>query len=196
MRTYLSLVVFIILLPCYDTSFADANDGELFGYSLGMKYSESTDKQRQNAPLVLITAESPIKPSAVEQVFVLASPVSHTIGKIIGETWYESGEDALVAYEQFRIILRKKYGEWEHNEITQQTFHASQFRTEKYDLNVQVSGPHRDNPLMPPNRTFQFQISLAFRASTSAAVEFENLADVEFKRSTTGTFSDDELRGL
>jgi hypothetical protein len=196
MRTTLLTAVLLALLSYAEASRGDANDGELFGYSLGTRYSEQQDEQIVSGKLLLLAARDPVKPAAIAQVFVLISPISHSIGRIAGETWYESGEDALVAYEQFRIILRKKYSNWESEEQTRQQFHASRFWSGDYELSVRVSGPHSENPNMPPNKTFQFLITIIYKPGTTAASEFESMANAEIKQSAMGNFSEDEVRGL
>jgi hypothetical protein len=196
MRSYFLSAVLVALLCYADTTCADANAGDLFGYSLGSRYTESPIRAVQPGQLSLLSTQNPIKPESVEQVFVLVTPVSHSIGKIAGETWYQSGEDALVAYELFRVILRKKYSDWESDETAQQNIHSSRFWSGDYELEVRVSGPHRDNPLMPPDKTFQLLIALTYKPSTTTAVEFEALAKAEIKQSAAGTFSEDEARGL
>lgn len=196
MRGYLLSAILLALLSYTSDSRGDANDGDLFGYSLGTRYTGQPYEPTNLGQLVLITAQNPVKPSAIEQVFVLVTPISRSIAKIAGETWYESGEDALVAYEQFRFILRKKYSHWESDETTQQNVHASRLWSGDYELSVRVSGPHRDNPLMPPDKSFQFLIALIYRPSTSAAMKFEEMANAEIKQSAAGEFSEDETRGL
>ena len=196
MRATLLAAVLLALLTYANASLGDANDGELFGYSLGTRFSEQQNEQVGSGDLLLLIAHNPVKPAAIEQVFVLISPMSHSIGRIAGETWYESGEDALVAYEQFRVILRNKYSNWESEEQTQQKFHVTRFWSGDYDMSVRVSGPHKDNPNMPPNKTFQFLITIIYKPGTTAASEFESMASAEIKQSAAGKFSEDEVRGL
>lgn len=196
MRATLLAAVFLALMLCANTSRGDANDGELFGYALGSRYSEQKNAPAEGGQLLLLATRNPVKPAAIEQVFVLISPISHSIGRIAGESWYESGEDALLAYEQFRIILRKRYSHWESEEQTQQQFHVSRFWSGDYELSVRVSGPHSDNPNMPPNKTFQFLITIIYKPGTRTATEFESMASAEIKQSAAGTFSEDEVRGL
>ncbi len=196
MRAYLLSVFLLTLLSYSNIARGDANVGDLFGYSLGTPYTEQIHESTETVQLVLITAENPVKPSTIDKVLVLVTPISRSIGKIAGETWYESGEDALIAYEQYRMILRKKYSQWESDETTRQNIHASRFWSGDYELSVRVSGPHSDNPMMPPGKTFQFLITLIYKPSTSASMEFEKLADAEIKQSAAGEFSEDEIRGL
>ena len=196
MRTTLLTAVLLASLSYADASRGDANDGDLFGYSLGARYSEQQDEQVGSGQLLLLPARNPVRPAAIEQVFVVISPISHSIGRIAGETWYESGEDALVAYEQFRNILRKKYSDWESDEQAQQQFHVSRFWSGDFELSVRASGPHKDTPNMPPNRSYQFLITMIYKPGTAAASEFDSMASAEIKQSATGAFSEDEVRGL
>jgi hypothetical protein len=191
----LSIILPVLLLHTTNSE-ADANDGDLFGYTLGSRYLEQESEPAADGQLVLIAAQNPVKPAAIENVYVLVTPVSHTIGKIAGETWFESGEEALVAYERFRGILRDKYGDWETQERTDQQFHASRFWMGDNELNVQVSGPHQGDLGMSSERVFRFTIALSFQPSSDAAVRFETLANEEIAKSTASRFTEEETQGL
>jgi len=196
MRAIALSIMLPVLLFYTTNAAADANDGDLFGYSLGDRYTEQESEPRDNGQLALIATQNPVKPAAIEKVYVLVTPVSRTIGKIAGETWYESGEDAIVAYERFRAILRDKYGDWETREQTEQQFHTSRFLMGDYDLNVQVSGPHRGDLGASSKQAFRFMIALSFQPSSDAAIRFESLANEEIAQSTAGRFTEEEIQGL
>jgi len=195
-KTWPPIAFLLSLLLAAPNLYADANDGDLFGYDLGATYDEPDNKPLDDGRLVLLATRSPVKPSTIETVYVLATPVSRTIGKIAGETWFADGEDALVAYERFRAILREKYGDWESQERSDVHFQGSSMTSEEYSLGIQVSGPHRDNPPNSNGRPFQMVISLGYRPSTAAAADFEQLADQEVQQAAAGKFSEDDQRGL
>ena len=178
------------------TANADANDGDLFGSSLGERYSEQGNEEPGNGELLLIAASNPVKPTAVDRVYVLLTPISRSIGKIAGETWYESGEDALVEYERFRLILRDKYSHWESDEKAEQHFHVSNFVSGDYKLTLQVSGPHEGDQAGPYNRAFRFLLTLNFNPKTKAAIDFETMAKAEIDQSAAGRYSKEEVQGL
>jgi hypothetical protein len=175
---------------------ADANDGDLFGYSLGERYTEQLSEPGNAGRLILIATQNPVKPAAIEKVYVLVTPVSRTIGKIAGEAWFESGEDALVTYERFRTILRNKYKGWESEERSEQHLHATRFWAAGNALNVQVSGPHRGDLVTSAEQPFRLQITLSYQPTTAAAVEFERLANGEIEQTAAGKYTEDELQGL
>ena len=196
MHKTLTAVFAVVVVLSSGSAIADANDGDLFGYSLGASYDESDDKPQDDARLVLIATKNPVKPAGIETVYVLVTPVSRTIGRIAGETWFASGEDAIVAYERFRSILRKKYSGWETEERSEQHYQGAVFRSGDYALSVRASGPHRGNLANSQERPFQLVVSLSYRPSTVAAAEFESLANNEIKETAADRFSEDEVQGL
>ena len=196
MRKTLQVMFAATMLFSSAAALADANDGDLFGFALGDSYKETNDKPQDDARLVLIEAQNAVKPTGIDTVYVLVTPVSRTIGKIAGETWFGSGEDAIVAYERFRSILRKKYADWETEERSEQHYQGARFQSGNYALSVQASGPHRGNLGKYPDRPFQLVLALSYRPSVAAAVEFEALANAEIKQVTAEQFSEDEVQGL
>jgi hypothetical protein len=196
MRAITQSVLLLPLLFHAAASNADANDGGLFGFSLGDRYTEQVVEVLDEGQLVLISTRNPVKPADIEQVYVLVTPISHSIGKIAGETWYESGEDAVVAYERFRAILRNKYSGWDTDERTEQHYHASRFWAGNHELNVQASGPHNGEMGESLEQAFLFRIVLSYLPSTPAAIEYESLANAEIEQSASGKYSEEEVQGL
>jgi len=196
MRIVFRVTLMIAMLAPITHAFADANGGDLFGYTLGDRYREADNKPRDDGRLVLIATQNPLKPDAIEKVYVLTTPLSRSIGKIAGETWFASGEDAIVAYERFRSILRNKYSHWESEEQSEMHFQGVRFSSGDYVLSVQASGPHRDNAAKISEKPFQFLITLSYSPATDAAIEFEALANEEIEQMAAEKYSEDEVRGL
>jgi len=196
MRVLALTAVFAISTFFAETTQADANDGELFGYALGKQYARQEDESQTGGQLLLIEAKDPVKPKSIDKVFVLLTPVSRSIGRIAGETWYASGEDAIVTYERFRVILREKYGAWESEERTEQNVHASRFSDGIHELNLHVSGPHRDGIAPSASHEFRFLLTLSYLPSTKQALAFDALAKKEMQQSATSTYSDEDTKGL
>jgi hypothetical protein len=93
--------------------FADAGDGQFMGYELGTEYPASS----QEAGLtttgnLLITAESPTKPADIDQVSLIATPESRTIGYIIAASWFASERDARDFGTRYVELLRAIYPAW------------------------------------------------------------------------------------
>lgn len=175
---------------------ADANDGELFGFSLGANYAADDQKAHDDGRLVLIATHNPVKPDAINTVYVLVTPLSRTVGKIAGESWFESGEDAIVAYERFRSILRNKYAGWQSEERSDVHYQATRFLHQDYALSVQVSGPHRDNSASQPDKPFQLVLTLAYQAATPSAIDFEMMASEEIRQAAVSNAAEEDVRGL
>ena len=175
---------------------ADASTGDFFGYTLGNRYSGPDHKTHDDGRLVLIATTNPVKPDSIETVYVLVTPESRTIGKIAGEAWYGSGEDAIVSYERLRAILRNKYASWETEEQSRQHYQGARFWTGDYNLSLQVSGPHRDESAIQKERPFQLVLALSYMASTVAAEKFEQLAKAEISQAEAEAYSEEESRGL
>jgi len=179
-----------------EIALADARDGELFGYALGQVFLEPDDGSHDAGRVKLVAAAKPVKPDAIEAVYVLVTPVTRTIGRIAGETWYASGEDAIVAYERFREILRARYADWQAEEQTDLHFHMTRLHSADYVLGIQVSGPHRDALAGEGDRPFQLVLSLSYDDTSQAGSEFDLLASDEMKQALAEKISEDDLRGL
>jgi len=175
---------------------ADANDGELFGNTLGERHDDSGKPLENSGRLLSFVVSDAIKPALIDIVYVMVTPVSNTVGKIAGETWYESGEDAILAYERFRSILRKKYSDWETDERSELHYQGSRFWSGDYVLGVQASGPHSSAPVFDPGRPFQLVISMSYLPATRQSVEFEALAAAEIKQVEAGLYTEEDVRGL
>ena len=187
----------LLALTLYTTiSHADANDGDLFGYALGDQYAIQEIQSQGGGQLLLIDSQDPIKPKTIDNVYVLLTPITHSIGKIAGETWYASGENAIVEYERYRVILRDKYGDWASEETTEQKFHVSRFSKGNHELVVQVSGPHSADLAPSTSRVYRFLLSLSFKPGTEEAASFEAMANKEIEQSTAGRYSGDDVKGL
>ena len=175
---------------------ADANDGDLFGFRLGDRYTEKDTKSQDDGRVVLVATKNPVKPDAIDTVYVLVTPISRSIGKIVGESWFESGEDAIVAYERYRTILRQKYPDWESEERSDVHYQGTAMNSNNLSLSVQVSGPHRDNATAPHTKSFQLVLALAWEPGTPPALDFEAQANEETRRVAIDGISEDEVRGL
>jgi len=213
MQTVLKFLVVATLALQLSQAFADANDGELFGYSLGERYDEANDGELfgyslgerydeackpldDSSSLPSFVVSDAYKPNSIDIVLVTVTPVSNTVGKIAGETWFEAGEDAIVAYERFRSFLRQKYSEWETDERSEIHYQGSRFWSGDYVLSVQASGPHTNIPFYGVGRPFQLVISINYLPSTKPALEFEALANAEIKQVAADRFNEEDVRGL
>jgi hypothetical protein len=93
---------------------ADAGEGQFMGYELGTKYPASP----QEAGLtttgnLLITAENPTKPADINQVSLIATPESRTIGYIIAASWFATEDEARDFGIRYIELLRAIYPAWD-----------------------------------------------------------------------------------
>ena len=93
--------------------FADAGDGQFMGYELGTKYPTSSQEAGVTTTgNLLITAESPTKPADIDQVSLVATPESRTIGYIIAASWFMSEREARDFGIRYVELLRAIYPAW------------------------------------------------------------------------------------
>jgi hypothetical protein len=94
--------------------FADAGDGQFMGYELGAKYPTSPQEAaRTTTGNLLITAENPTKPADIDQVSLIATPESRTIGYIIAASWFATEDEARDFGIRYVELLRAIYPAWD-----------------------------------------------------------------------------------
>ena len=94
--------------------FADASDGQFMGYELGKKYPTlPQDVELTTAGNLLIAAENPTKPADIDQVSLIATPESRTIGFIVAASWYPTEGEAREFGRRYAELLRAKYPDWD-----------------------------------------------------------------------------------
>ena len=106
------VLILIVLLP--GIVMADANDGEFMGYQLGKTYQRGGNTRLQaltNGNLI-VTAENPVKPGDIEEVTLVATPESLTIGHINAMSWFDTETEARAFGRQYVDLLRAKYPSW------------------------------------------------------------------------------------
>jgi len=92
---------------------ADASDGEFMGYKLGTKYSAPPrDVEVTTTGNLLIAAENPTKPAEIDQVSLITTSDSQTIGYIVAASWYATEGEAREVGRRYTNLLRAKYPDW------------------------------------------------------------------------------------
>lgn len=92
---------------------ADAGSGQFMGYELGTSYpGEPQDSENTTTGNLLIVAENPVKPADIEQVTLIVTPVSRTIGYINASGWYATEDEARKVGRRYVELLRTKYPDW------------------------------------------------------------------------------------
>ena len=97
------------------TVIADAGRGELGGYRLGNEYPLNADTKFQTAAdgSLKITSQAPVKPDDIQQVYVYATPATHTIGKIVYHRHFTDLAAAEALATDYQVRLEAIYSGWE-----------------------------------------------------------------------------------
>ena len=133
-----SLLFCLLALPA--VVFADASDGEFMGYKLGADYP-ATPQGTENTTTgnLLIIAEEPVKPADMQQVSLVATPVSRTISYIDASSWYATEDEARVAGRHYVELLRAKYPDWKFGrEVMDSSLSIVEVNFDKAPFNLQV----------------------------------------------------------
>lgn len=94
--------------------FADANDGQFMGYQLGDNYPTIPNSSEvTTSGNLLIVAEDPVKPTSIDEVSLVATPKSRTIGYIAATSWHNTEEEARASGRRYAEALRTLYPDWD-----------------------------------------------------------------------------------
>lgn len=105
------LLLCILALP--GVVFADANDGQFMGYELGNSYPDvPASSEIAASGNLLIVAEDPVKPASIDEVRLVATPKSQTIGYIAALSWHDTEAEARASGRRFAEALRTLYPDW------------------------------------------------------------------------------------
>jgi hypothetical protein len=132
------LLMCLVALPV--VVFADANDGQFMGFQLGEDYprtppgSESTTTGN-----LLIVAEEPVKPADIEQVTLVVTPVSRTIGFIHAASWHATEDEARIVGRRYVELLQAKYPDWSFGrEAMDASFRIVEVNFDNSPYNIQL----------------------------------------------------------
>jgi hypothetical protein len=102
------------VLAAPTVAFADANDGQFMGYQLGESYpAEPQQSEITTSGNLLIVAEEPVKPASIDEVSLVATPNSRTIGYIAATSWHDTEEAARADGRRYAEALRTLYPDWD-----------------------------------------------------------------------------------
>ena len=193
-------LVLLLLLTMPGLLMADANDGEFMGYRLGSNYvrtanTQSTTTTRGN---LMIVAEQPVKPVDVEDVSVIATVETLTIGYIEASVWRATQAEAKEVAKYYIPLLRAKYPEWIFgDERLNDDFRIDEVSLVKppYNLRLQLK---RDpsNDLAP----WRFSMTLTWDPAAEQADNWHALARSQLEsaqqNSRKKVLQDSDIRGL
>jgi hypothetical protein len=102
------------LLAVPAIAFPDANDGQFMGYELGRSYpTEPGSSEVTASGNLLIVAEDPVKPAGIDEVSLIATPETRTIGYIAATSWHDTEDEARANGRHYAEALRTLYPDWD-----------------------------------------------------------------------------------
>ena len=162
---------------------ADANDGQFMGYALGDSYPEQPRvSEITTSGNLLIVAEDPVKPATIDEVRLVATPRSRTIGYIAATSWHDTEEAARADGRRYAEALRTLYPDWDFGRELMDA------RLRIIEVNLDKSPYHLQLRLTPDNHDgrdmWRFSMGLGWqegsrewRAWQDQAADAERLAD-------------------
>ncbi len=142
MNSFTKPALLLLSLLATTAVFADAGTGDFLGYTLGKDYrvaSAETDVTRTNGTLA-VKAANPVKPNVIEDVTLIITAQTRTIGYIAGSSWFDTEEQAREFAKDYVNLLHAKYFDWA-------------FGREKMDSNLRINEVNLDR--QPYNLRFR-----------------------------------------
>ncbi|MGI9290313.1 MAG: hypothetical protein ACR2QG_03440 [Gammaproteobacteria bacterium] len=149
----------IFLLP--SVVFADADNGEFMGYSLGENYpyTGKTQSRTTTSGNLSISPEQPIKPDNINDVTLVVTPESKTIGFINASSIFETELEAREFGKNYVNLLKAKYPEWSFGrESLNSAMKIDEVNFDKPPYNIKM----RLSPAMV-NRQQKWRLSMTLR---------------------------------
>ena len=96
------------------SAFADANDGEYLGYTLGdkLKVPRGADGDFHITGAMVYVVDPKRQPHHIDSMSIYVSPKSSIIGSIFGEWYFPSARAAKGFADGYLAALEKKYPHW------------------------------------------------------------------------------------
>lgn len=191
------LLLCVLSIPA--AAWADANDGEFMGFTLGKHYPKtSSNSELTTAGNLLIVAEDPVKPPSIEQVSLVATPESKTIGYIAASSWHDTEEQARASGRRYAEALRTLYPDWGFGREQLDgrfTIVEVNFDKSPYNLQLSLAPDKRDGRDM-----WRFTMGLGWMANSQPLSEWKALAASERAAARSGdaksVLNNPEFQGL
>ena len=107
--TFVSLIIFSTQI------FADANDGDYLGFTLGDRFEipRGADGQHHITGAMIYDVDPGRQAHHMDSMSIYVSPKSATIGSIFGEWYFSNKRSATNFANQYLSSLEQKYGHWQ-----------------------------------------------------------------------------------
>ncbi|MDH3978741.1 MAG: hypothetical protein OEU86_09505 [Gammaproteobacteria bacterium] len=193
-------LVLLLLLTMPGLLLADANDGEFMGYQLGSNYvrtanTKSTTTTRGN---LMIAAEQPVKPADIEEVSVIATVRTQTIGYISAASWFDTQANAKEFAGRYVRLLRAKYPDWAFgDERMDGDLRIVEVNFDKGPYNLRLQLNRDESRASTP---WRFSMTLTWGPATEQADNWHALARSQIESaqidSRERVLQDSDIRGL
>ena len=192
-------LILLCLLTLPALVFADANNGEFMGYTLGSDYPDTPPGSKNTTTgNLLIAAEDPVKPDDIKKVSLITTPVSRTISLIDAAAWYATEDEAREAGRQYATLLRAKYPDWkfgrEAMDARMQIVEVN-FDKAPYTLQLRLVQDEHEGSNM-----WRFSMSLGWQAHSKEWLAWQNMSATQQAVAKTSEreqlLNDSDVRGL
>ncbi len=196
MRTKL-LLFCLVALPAL--AFADANDGQFMGYELGAGYPETSHAgEGTTTGNLLIVAKNPVKPGDIEEVSLVTTPVTRTVGYISAAAWFASEDEARTSARRYVDLLRAKYPDWEFGrEVMDASMRIVEVSFDKapYNLTLRLARDVHEGRDM-----WRFSMGLGWQPRSKESRAWQDLSAAEqsreMKTEREQVLEESDVRGL
>ena len=191
------LLYCLVALPAL--AFADANDGQFMGYELGAGYPETSHAgEGTTTGNLLIVAKNPHKPADIEEVSLVTTPVTRTVGYISAASWFASEDEARTSARRYVDLLRAKYPDWEFGrEVMDASMRIVEVSFDKapYNLKLRLGRDVHEGRDM-----WRFSMGLGWQPHAKESRAWQDLSaaeqSTEMKTEREQVLKDSDVRGL
>jgi len=191
------LLLCFLALPA--AALPDAGDGQFMGYELGENYpATSQNSARTTTGNLLFVAEKPVKPAGIEQVSLVATPVSRTISYIDAASWHATEDEARETGRRYVELLRAKYPDWKFGrEVMDASLRIVEVNFDKapYNLRLRLVRDEHEGRNM-----WRFSMSLGWQANSKEWLAWQNMSATQQADERTTEheqlLQDSDVRGL
>jgi len=193
-------LILILLLAIPGLVMADAGSGKFMGYQLGNSYqlgANTRQQQTANGNLIL-TAENPVNPDDINEVSLVTTFRSLTIGHINAASWFKTEEEARAFGRKYVDLLRAKYPDWAFGREGMNTnlrIVEVNFDRPPYNLRLRISEDQRKGESM-----WRLSMTLGWLPDSKEAMAWRNTSRREHitaeEDGRQELLEDADLRGL
>ncbi len=108
-------LILIGLIVCNTSAFADANDGEYLGFTLGERFIVPRGSVGMDhiTGAVIYAIDAGLHAHHIDSISIYVSPESSIVGGIFGERYFSNPRAAEVFADRYLCSLETKYSHWD-----------------------------------------------------------------------------------